>query len=589
MEVAMASGHEERKRAPTAGAAVPDLSGGDSGGIGRSMTRIAGYGGFFLILLNVIICLTRGRWGGAGALIPFAIGGVAVLVGIGTNIEAFADAVISRRTFVGFNVVLALAIAAFLVFVVNYAGYYHYKRADVTSTRKFDPDTRTKQILAKLDKEVKLWILMSRSSPDAPIDLTGHVKDLVEEMKSIQPKLIVEEIDPLFDERKARDLVATLKIQRPSAGIILECGDQVKVLKAEELFEADYGGMSPYGPPGEQPRYTFKVEDAIATAINGFINEKQRTIYFTTGHGEMPLEAAGAREGRSVSLVVGEMKRLGTESKTLDLSQVTNVPLDCDVLIVAGARRAFLPAEIEKIEDYLRGERGNLIYLADPLVFDPRAQRSGLEPILERYGVKMRMDVLCLQVINIMGMMRPVDPVAGEPTDAHPASAPLAGYRAEISDPCAIQITGPQDAESYQVFELLKAPSAYGETKFDRNNPIEMDKDDIRGPIVLGAAVGKRDKPGADLKTGVKIAAFASTEICSDKRSTAGVNFDMFINSVGWMLGREETMGIKHRKAEEREVEVPPNVGKWLFTGLVVFLPLGVLVTGGLVVLVLRR
>jgi len=582
----------ESAETPAAGtpavAGPPEEKAAPDGGLaqwGRVYTKYAGYAGFLAVLLGILVNLTRGQWSDVWAVMPLAIGGIAMLVGIGTNFEGFADAIISRKTFVGFNVVIVLACGIFLVVVFNYISYHYHFRADLTSAGRFGPDTRTIKWLKDLEREVHVHVVLPKG-----MDLEDHVSDVLDELQAVQPLIKIEYIDLNFDRQSALDLARKIGVERLEGGLILQYGEKFKHLKVQpDLIEVE--SINPYmRQPGQEPKVTYKVEDAVGTAIRGFVQGKDKTVYFTVNHGELLLDAGGRDEGVSLSLMKAELRRLGLEAKPLDLAKAKEIPDDCQAVVVAGALHKFLPREVSLLEAYVESDRGHLIYCAETAIFTRKGGRkevTGLEELLKRWGVEVRPDAFTVMLVWRGPVLTKQDPLVAAPTADHQVSAPLRGRVAVMRDPCVLKASAVENSD-YRTFELLKTESTYGETNPDMKK-LSIDKEaDIEGPIVLGYAVAKQDKPGAELDKGTKIVVLADVDICNNLGSQAPANFDIFLNAVNWMAGRESSIGARHRETQKRQVTVSPKAGAWVFTSVVAILPAAIFLVG-IGVLIWRR
>ena len=83
---------------------------------------------------------------------------------------------------------------------------------------------------------------------------------------------------------------------------------------------------------------------------------------------------------------------------------------------------------------------------------------------------------------------------------------------------------------------------------------------------------------------------FASTEFLSIRALyRRGINRDVFINSVSWMLGAEENIGISPRINDDGRVSVEPREARTIGIGTIVIAPLLVIVLGLTVLFVRRR
>ena len=107
-------------------------------------------------------------------------------------------------------------------------------------------------------------------------------------------------------------------------------------------------------------------EQDLVSAILISTGEQQKVVYFTTGHNER--NSADSEEdsggyGFARSGLLGDNYAV----RTLNLKQVSAIPADSAVLIVAGPTGSFLVDERDKIEAYLRNG-GRAMFLLDDAI-----------------------------------------------------------------------------------------------------------------------------------------------------------------------------------------------------------------------------
>jgi hypothetical protein len=98
------------------------------------------------------------------------------------------------------------------------------------------------------------------------------------------------------------------------------------------------------------------------------------------GHGEARFDDYDELKG--FSDIARDVKRNGFEIRPLTLSGLSQIPSDCHVLVVAGARYELAAEEIGLIEAFLQ-RGGRLMCLERPRV------TTGLEPVLEKWGIRL--------------------------------------------------------------------------------------------------------------------------------------------------------------------------------------------------------
>lgn len=104
----------------------------------------------------------------------------------------------------------------------------------------------------------------------------------------------------------------------------------------------------------------------------------RRNVYWTVGHGESAFDSYGAF---GMSDIARDLSRGGYLNQRLDLATAAQIPGDCALIVVAGARNAFSREELGRLEAYLK-EGGRLLVLVN------RNPDEGVTSILSSWGIR---------------------------------------------------------------------------------------------------------------------------------------------------------------------------------------------------------
>jgi ABC-type uncharacterized transport system involved in gliding motility auxiliary subunit len=249
----------------------------------------------------------------------------AIVIGLPYLVEFFSR----RSSKLGTNTaILTLAVLAILVFV-NFVGFRHHKRFDLTTEKLYTLSDQTRKIVASLPSEVT--IVHFSKAPDASTD------DLLNEYANLGPHVKYQAVDP---EQK------------------LEVAKQYGVTRQGELIAAS-GGHIERIESGMRGQVT---EEDVTTALIKLSRAKSKTVCFVTGHGEKSLSDTA---GTGYSGAEAGLKKENYSDKSINLISENGVPADCDVVVIAGPTQAFLPQEAELVSKYLDGG-GKALIEVDP-------------------------------------------------------------------------------------------------------------------------------------------------------------------------------------------------------------------------------
>ena len=138
---------------------------------------------------------------------------------------------------------------------------------------------------------------------------------------------------------------------------------------------------------------TSDTEQALTNAIIKVIQGKQNKLYFVQGHGERSPDDS---ERSGYSSIAGLLASENFATAKLVLAQQRQVPADATVLVIAGPKDDFFPAEIDALKAYL-AKGGKALFLVDPRERADSPALTNLVTLLKEWSIEVGDNV----VINV--------------------------------------------------------------------------------------------------------------------------------------------------------------------------------------------
>lgn len=508
-------------------------------------------GALILVLAVLVGAQTPERW------IPWTLGGFgALLFAAGVFLDRDRLLAIVR----GRTARAAGASAGYIVMVlavlvlVNFLAGRHHVRIDTTENQAFSLSEQTIKVLEGLSRDVAITAFLRDGEPGAQ-----KLEDLVKEYKVHSARLTTRQIDP---DRNPGDV--------------------------KRYNVTEYGTLVVESGKNEA-RITISDEEAITNAIIKVTRDRAKVVYFTSGHGERDL-ADNERDG--ITLMKAEMEKQNYEVKALALNQP--IPGDASVVVIAGPRKALLPAEADTVGTWLAGGGRALVLL------DPEGD-AGLKEVLAQYGVALRGDLIIDKVSQLFGNDARVPMVSGEGYDEfHPVTKT---FRYQTFYPMATSIAVQDTLPERVVATTLARTSAYswGETNRDEiaSGRISLNQGvDTAGPVTVAAALTRRaeaaapaEKPeggeGEDPAAGLpkdgpetRLLVFGDSDFASNAYFNAAGNGDLALNGIAWLAEQEDLVSIRPKTALPRILTLTPREKFYYFWTIVALAPLAIVVTG---------
>lgn len=455
-----------------------------------------------------------------------------------------------HRLWIGLNTGAALLLAAVIVLMLNYLSYRHYTRTDWSITQRYSLSPKTTDLLSSLKKQVNITVFFQPGNV-----LYEDIHNLLREYQFHSSTLNIQWIDPDRDIALTEEMAVKYQVTEPNV-VVFECGERSKYVRADEIAQTDASS-------GVERILAFRGEQSFSSAIQGVVQQTAPIVYFLTGHGERDVDNFDKRSG--FSGIRQLIERDNAEVHTLELSVEKQIPTDCAALIVAGAEQSMSETEAELIGSWLR-RSGRLMILTDA------GRTSGLESLLQNWGVQVRNDVVLDPARTMTGRE-----VFVSSYNRHPVTDKLSTTAAIFHLPRSVEpgIMKTNGADRPQVTPLaFSSDSSWSESQPDQS-PAKFDADsDVTGPISLAVAVEKGATTGKlDMQIRPsRIIVFGDSGFVCNGGLTGG-DTSLFMSSLNWLLDREQLMAIAPKPVNDTRLKLTRTDTRILFWSTVGGIP----------------
>jgi ABC-type uncharacterized transport system involved in gliding motility auxiliary subunit len=456
-------------------------------------------------------------------------------------------------------VVLAILVA------INYLAKRHNKRWDWTAAHQFSLSDQTKKVLHGLQRPMKIRVFAK------PEDFP-RFRERLDEYQYESKQVSVDYIDP--DRRPTQ-------------------ANQDKVTQMNTVV-LDYDGRT--------ERVTSETEQALTNGVIKVIQGKQNKLYFVQGHGERSTDDS---ERTGYSTIAGLLTSENFATDKLVLAQQRQIPADATVVVVAGPKQDFFPAEIESLKAYLT-KGGKVLFLLDPRERADAPELTNLVALLKEWGIDVGDNV----VINVPSDVQVKDGEAIDITtlaslpnsdgtfvlaakyDPHPIIQGfriLSAYRMVRSVSAITSGTNGHTAQNL----VETTDTSWAETDIKRLTASgqvarEPSKGDKAGPVSIAAAVSAplSDAPPADPnapqdnKPETRVVVFGDSDFGSNGLLGFQGNHNLFMNAVNWLAQQENLISIRPRDPQDRRVTLTARQ-QGLIRLLAIFVIPGVILAAG--------
>jgi hypothetical protein len=320
-----------------------------------------------------------------------------------------------RRWKIGFDVVVRTALVLAVVVMVNYLGTHFFERFYLSSQTRVQLAPQTLDILKSLTNRVDVTLYYDTKDEN---DFYSDIVALLNEYRSANPRISVTTVDYVRDAGEAQKIKEQYKLNSPTDKnlVIFDCEGRVKIIPGDALTQVKLEPV--YNPKEREFRrrpIAFNGEQAFTSMLLAVTSARPFKAYFLQGHGEPLLDDTGETGYLKFGSLLAQNYIAVTN---LELFGDNPVPMDCNLLIIAGPRMELTETELQKIDQYL-AQGGRLFMLFN---YFSIKHPTGLEPILARWGVNVGSDWI-QDTKTVSGK-----DVVVSSFSQHPVVNPLAGF-----------------------------------------------------------------------------------------------------------------------------------------------------------------
>ncbi|RPH71272.1 MAG: hypothetical protein EHM78_08030 [Myxococcaceae bacterium] len=479
------------------------------------------------------------------AAVKAALGVLLIGAYFATNLGEFGQFASRRSTFYLVSTIATVLVVLIGLVAVNYVTAKKGKSWDLTTKKIFTLAPQTKSALASLKEKVRAYAFLAPSDPDYE-----QVDRLLQRYRELAP----DRFEVVFkDPRKAPDLAQKFQLREGQTTLVLTRGSGDK---ENHTTVSVSGGVT---------------EQDLTNALIKLNAVGEQKVYFTTGHGEWPLEPSQPRDPGSLSELRKTLLQEGYVPSTINLADGKEVPKDAALVVVAGARSKFGKTEADQLGKYLE-QGGRMLYFAEA------SAEPGLDAVLARYGIQVDPGLVADDVYAIDSPYLVVSHFFGDTELARD----LKKAQYNLQFPTARGLTALKEglAEGTEVAAVLTTSPNGFEVKAPTENPQRQSGAKAGSiPLVLqatrnvGSAEGKRNDE-------MRLVVFGDSEILVDQNWGDEPNRNMVMNAFAWATSQVQKITIRPPDRDISTIDLDaPRLARirFLATDLV---PFGLLAVG---------
>lgn len=441
----------------------------------------------------------------------------------------------------GMNMGVLIGLVVVVLVVANFLAVKHYKVWDFSGSQSNTLSEQSKKLVGSLDSELLIRFFYKKG-----------VEGNEENRKSFRELI-----------KKYQDQSSNIKLEFVEVNERPDLAEQYGVTKGSGVIFLEY--------KGRKNRVEKIDEQEVTSALVKVTREKDKNIYFITGHGERDLEDAKEAGGLNALKVMLENNRYLV--KTLASNLNAKIPEDADVVMIVGPTQKFLDYEIQGLEEYL--QRGGSLFVALK-----SNQTQGLEALLDRVGIEPMNNYVLNLVETAMGKGVQQGQTLGTVFSSTNEITKVFGKNEATIFRNPMSFKRDKVPEGLSIDDLVKAPES--SMSF---NSLQIKGEGPQGAFTLVTLV-KGKFPGASGKDFELIAA-GDADFLGNQLLMQSLNRDLVLNSVASLAKEENLISVAPKESQVTKLALT-DANFYLFLFLFA-IPVPLILLGSSLALWLRR
>ncbi len=488
--------------------------------------------GVLLLVLAVFLSAFQG-WGGALSTVLLAAGGAAWSLAVVLSWRDLNRYLTRRSARYGVNALVLSGLVAIILALVGFMADRHSWRADFTATHEFSLSDKSLKVLQGVRKRIDIHVFFDRSTRDTARDL---LREYTRRNGLLRVHMDDLNKDPQQAERYGVNNFGT---------IVFDAGEKIERIQALG-------------------------EEEVTNALIKVSRSGRKKVYFLVDHGEKDMTSKGIT---GFTAAAEALKRENYDPQPLSLQGKADVPTDCDVLVVAGAKSHLLDTELTAIARYLQsGHR--CMFLLDPR-FD-----TGLEGYCHLWGVEVGNDrvVDTSPTGQLLGRGPLVPLVNRYGVHAITKQFRLPTYFELVR---SVRAWSAYNGRAESAVLAFTSPESWADGDVDNSRVSAGDPNDVPGPVPIAMAVrldvagiARELDPavsvetpgdahvekealraaGATSDTEARLVVIGDSEFASNRNFPDMGNGNFFLNCVAWLAQDEDLIAVRPKDPDSRRV-----------------------------------
>ncbi len=432
-------------------------------------------------------------------------------------------------------------------------------KLDISGDGLYALDTQTLQLIDKNENDIKFYVYAAEA------DFTAQFTEILRRIVRESSHFSLEFVDPNQNPTFASSFGSQYSITEGS--LVMEMGSKIRVVALEEMYTYDT----------ETGAITYLLEERVASAIMGFMQDREEIIYFVTGHGES-----------TDATFRNHFANNGYTVKDISLYKDMSFDEKATLMVIVAPVRDYSTGEVAAVDSFLSNsyEYGrNLMYFSSA----SSTKLTNLENFLYEWGFELNRDMVvesdATRYISLPTIFQPTI-ATNDLTEQLTASAVPTVLSAAHSLTTRFETNGNLTVAPV----MLTSESSYAKSTKENANISTYNKEegDVAGPLTV-AALSQNVKVYNNQNVYSNVFVSGSADMLASDYMAYADNGDFLIKLYDLMMQRESDTVLSAVKYTASQTMVLTEAQSTLITVVVLGIIPGIVLILGVIVFIRRR
>lgn len=428
--------------------------------------------------------------------------------------------------------IIFFVLSSIIVILLAWLSTKYNVESDWTKNNRNTLSNVTIKLLQQIPAPIKITTFIPEGNL---LSNRQYIKELVEKYKKYKTNISLEIINPDISP----DLVRKLKVTNYGEVVVEYEGRNEHIAQLKE--------------------------QTLTSTLQRLLRQGERQLLFISGHGE---RKPNGQANFDWNIFIQRLNKKGIQTGIIKLNETPHIP-NVSALVIVSPQISYLPGEVKIIVDYVNAG-GNLIW-----VREPGDSLHGLQPLADMLGINF----IPGTIVDPTAQMMNVNDPSFALVTSYPSHAITRDFQYMTVFPKAVSISHDKLTPKWDGTAFLKTVNRSWSETGELKGAVDYNADkDFVGPLTIGLALSRKED-----KNKQRIVILGDGDFLSNSYVGNQGNLNIGHNIINWVSNDDNFISIPSSSSVDSQIVITDLMGAIIGLLFLILLPLGLLISGGLV------